>query len=398
MPRPAPSAGFPGIDPHSASLRRLIDGCLLQDFKAATEGCHHPRLDFATRDPLGLGGLAASKAACGSVPVPHPRTGADLTDDPVDALERRIAAELRLSGAAVFASASEAIRISLSAILRPGDVMLVDAGADAAIFEAGLASQARLYRFPFASVEGVERRLRRLAGQLHARRVFIVVPAVSAHGSRVTNLAELCLLARQHDARLVVDLAQDFGVVGQDGGGEMEIQNCLGRADLVLGCFAGAFGATGGFAAWRDPDLAPVAWRSRAGEARLSAHRASVILAAAAVVFSAEGCRRRRRLHGLTLRLRNHLMADGLRVLGNPAPFVPVLLPRDTALPRTALLQSAGPKVGLLMAPKVPMHAPRWRIELSALHGLADIDDLADLIRDVSRVFDRLPARRRVPA
>lgn len=393
MPRSATSATVPGTDAQAASLRRLIEGGLLHDSGAETEGGRQVRFDFATRDPLGLGGISASGPIDTSLPGP----GA-LWVDPVKGLERRIASELRLSGAAAFASTADAIRIALSAILRPGDVLLVDAGADAAFLEAGLAAHARLLRFAFASPEGVERRLRRLAGQAHAGRVFIVVPAVSAHGARVAELADLCQIARQYGARLVVDLAQDFGVMGQDGCGVMEIQNCLGRVDLVLGCFAGAFGAPGGFAAWRDPDLGPATWRDNPGPARMPADRAAAILAAAEVVFGPEGRHRRRRLRGLSLRLRNHLMADGLRVLGSSVPFVPVLLPRDSALPRTALLESAGPRVGLLMAPAVPMHAPRWRIELSALHGLADIDDLADLIRDVSRAFDRLPTRRRVPA
>ncbi|WP_149587255.1 aminotransferase class I/II-fold pyridoxal phosphate-dependent enzyme [Tabrizicola flagellatus] len=401
MPGPARSDELPGADAQAVRPRDLIDGGPLRDFSAHTDARRRPRLDFATRDPLGLGGLSVSEPFDPCLPDPHPRPGADLAtvqDGPVKALERRIASELRLPEAVAFASAADAIRLVLSSVLRPGDVLLVDAGADAAFLETGLASRAGLFRFPFASLEGVERRLRRLAGQPDADRVFIVVPTVSAHGSRVADLADLCLLAREYGARLIVDLAQDFGVMGQDGCGVMEIQGCLGRVDLVLGCFAAAFGATGGFAAWRDPDLTPAPWRDNPGPARLSADRAAVILAAAEVVFSPEGRHRRRRLHGLSLRLRNHLMADGLRVPGSSAPFVPVLLPADTALPRTALLESAGPRVGLLMAPQVPIHAPRWRIELSALHGLADIDDLADLIRDVSRAFDRLPARRTVPA
>jgi 7-keto-8-aminopelargonate synthetase-like enzyme len=52
--------------------------------------------------------------------------------------------------------------------------------------------------------------------------------------------------------------------------------------------------------------------------------------------------------------------------------------------------------VTLLQAPRVPRHAPRWRVDLSALHSLADIDDLAELIRDVTRAFDRAPTRLRV--
>ncbi|MGB3251212.1 MAG: hypothetical protein WBB13_18825, partial [Tabrizicola sp.] len=100
----------------------------------------------------------------------------------------------------------------------------------------------------------------------------------------------------------------------------------------------------------------------------------------------------------LSLRLRNHLMADGIRPMGKASPFVPILLPLLTALPRTALLESAGPRVALLQSPTVPLHAPRWRIQLTAAHSPADIDDLAELIRDVTRAFDRRFVHPRVPA
>jgi len=131
---------------------------------------------------------------------------------------------------------------------------------------------------------------------------------------------------------------------------------------------------------------------------RLSPGAASALLAAADTAFGPQGRDLRRNLRGVSLRLRNHLMADGARVLGSASPFVPVQLPPLTALPRTALLESAGPRVTLLMPPTVPLQAPRWRIELSARHSLSEFDDLAELIRDVSRAFDRQPFRARVTA
>ncbi|MDX5351244.1 MAG: aminotransferase class I/II-fold pyridoxal phosphate-dependent enzyme [Paracoccaceae bacterium] len=181
--------------------------------------------------------------------------------------------------------------------------------------------------------------------------------------------------------------------MGEHGGGVMELQGCLGRADVVLGSFAPSFGATGGFAAFRDPALPARLRRAGWRSPTLSPGKASAILAAFDLIDGAEGRRRRRRLHGNALRLRNHLMADGLPVMGQPAPFVPVRLPPATAQARSALLASAGPRLPLLQTPVVARHAPRWRILLSADHGLAQIDDLAELIRDVTRSFDR-PIRR----
>jgi selenocysteine lyase/cysteine desulfurase len=80
-------------------------------------------------------------------------------------------------------------------------------------------------------------------------------PAVSAHGSKLADLAELSALARQHGAILVVDVSHDLGAMGAAGGGVMEIQACHGRIDILLGSLAKTFGAAGGFAAFRDPGL-----------------------------------------------------------------------------------------------------------------------------------------------
>ncbi|NJM84493.1 MAG: hypothetical protein HC844_20440, partial [Tabrizicola sp.] len=48
-----------------------------------------------------------------------------------------------------------------------------------------------------------------------------------------------------------------------------------------------------------------------------------------------------------------------------------------------------GALVTLLDAPAVAAHLPRWRLQLMADHTAADIDELADLLCDVMRLFDR---------
>jgi glycine C-acetyltransferase len=214
----------------------------------------------------------------------------------------------------------------------------------------------------------------------------------------MADLAELSALARQYNALLVVDVTHDLGAVGPLGKGVAEIHACLGRVDVLLGSLAKTLGASGGFAAFHDPGLKTALSQDPPHTTALSPVNAAAILAALEIVTAPEGQRRRRNLHGLSLRLRNHLMADGIRPMGKASPFVAILLPPLTALPRTALLESAGPRVPLLQAPTVPLHAPRWRVQLTSDHSPADIDDLAELIRDVTRVFGRTPGRTRVLA
>lgn len=360
-------------------------------------------LDFARQDYLGLAAHPLVRSAafgalgCHRLLAPGPAGRSGLTA-PVLALEDRLAAFLHLPAAVTFPSGSQAIHFTLRTILRPGDQVIVDSGAHPAMFESVALARASLHRSPAASIDGVERRIARLARQPRTGRLIIAVPAVSAHSSRVADLAELSALARQYKALLIADVTHDLGAMGPAGAGVAEIQACLGRVDIMLGSLAKSFGASGGFAAFRDPDLKAALHMSQWHTTALSPVNAAAILAALTLVESAEGRRRRRNLHGLSLRLRNHLMSDGIRPMGQASPFVPVLLPVATALPRTALLESAGPRVTLLQAPAVPMHGPRWRIQLTANHSPADIDDLAELIRDVTRAFDRAPDRMRVPA
>ncbi len=355
-----------------------------------------PGRHFATQDYLALGShpaiRAAALAALGRHHFAAPGSASHLgLTEPVIALEARIAGFVQLPAAAAFCSGSEAIRTTLHAVLRPGDDVIVDAGAHPAMFETVLAAQARLHRSPAGSAEGVERRLLRLIRQPRKGRLFLAVPAISAHGSKMADIAELSALARTYGARLIVDVSHDLGSMGQDGGGIMEIQGCMGRVDIVVGSFAKCFGAAGGFAAFRDPALKDALHQGQWRTAALSPVNASVILAAIRIIDSHEGRRRRRHLHASALRLRNHLMGDGIRGMGQASPLVIIRLPLLSALPRTALLESAGPRVTLLQAPVVATHAPRWRIQLNSGHGAADIDDLAELIRDVTRTFDRQP-------
>lgn len=360
-------------------------------------------LDFAMQDYLALaahpGLRSAAMGALGHhrlcAPGTSPQLGLTL---PVLALEDRIAGFLHVAHAVSFPSGAEAIRATMHALLFPGDEVIVDQDAHPAMFEAVLIARARLHRCPAGSIEAIERRLSRLCGQPRRGRVWLAVPSISAHGSVMADIAELSALCRAYGAGLIVDVAHDLGSMGQGGGGVMEIQTCLGRPDVVVGSFAKCFGAAGGFAAFHDPTLKDRLRSGRPGQwrtAALSPVNAAAILAAFDLIDSAEGRRRRRRLHGSTLRLRNHLMADGLRVMGQPSPLVPVRLPLKSAQLATQLLQSAGPRVTLLQAPLVAAHAPRWRIQLSSDHSAADIDDLAELIRDVTRTVERQsrPAR-----
>jgi glycine C-acetyltransferase len=362
-------------------------------------------VNFAAQDYLSLSGHPALLAAAMDALTHHQLlsggTAAQLgLTIPALTLEARVARLLRLPDAVVFPSGAEANRATLRTLLQRGDHVIVDAGSHPAMAETTLAAGAILLSAPPGSIEGVERRLQRLAATHPRGRVFVTVPTISAHSSVHADLASLVALCREYGATLIADATHDLGAMGAHGGGLIELQGCLGRVDVVTGSFAKSFGASGGFSAFRDPELKYRMRHFRHAQGQstaLSPVNAAVILAAFDIIETAEGQDRRRRLRGHTLRLRNHLLADGIEVMGQTSPLVPIRLPFETAQARTELMERAGTLVTLLEAPVVPRHSPRWRFQLMADHTAADIDELADLIHDVTRLFDRQRRTARQP-
>jgi 7-keto-8-aminopelargonate synthetase-like enzyme len=358
MPRSPSATLLPDLPPRSGRLLPAPDA-----------GADPPRrLDFSRLDHLGLSDQPFRRGAL-----------ACRGRDCVQKLNDRLAAFCDLPRAFALPTVEAALQAALGSWIGPGDRVLLDAGSAPAVIRLLRATGAELLRCPPGSVTAVERRLQRLSRQPRRGRLILCLPAVSELASVAADLADLVPLAASHGAILAIDASQDFGTIAQCGRGLPELQGCIGQTDILFGSLVGATGLAAGFAAFRapGPDLT--------ASPALGPAQAATLLSALDQIDSTEGQRRRRRLHGNCLRLRNHLMADGFRVLGQPSPLVPVLLPpgRDRAM--AALLASAGPTVPLVTAPQVGSRSPRWLIRLSADHDAADIDNLADLIREVDQ-------------
>ena len=393
---PRPNSHFSSL--HTLSQPFRVTGEWPSDVSRRSHGRPPVALDFASEDCLGLSGFSALLPVKGADADRHGLTQSDSAISPpgpdlTRVLEHRLARFVNLPVATTFASGAAAMRFTLRGLIRQGDRVIVDAGCHRAMFETFSTTRAQLLRCPPGSVDAVERRLARLSGQPRTGQIYIAVPAIAELTSTMADLDVLTKLAAHYRAKLIVDVSHDLGAMAQGGRGVMEVQGCLGQPDIVLGSLAPCFGAPGGFAAFRDPALKERLRASPWPTAPLLPALAARILAAFDIIDSAEGCRRRSRLQGASLRLRNHLMADGFRVLGHPSGIVPVRLPPLTAVACGALIASAGMVVPLLRAPVVAGHAPRWLVRLNANHGPADIDDLAELIREVSRTVDRTSDR-----
>jgi 7-keto-8-aminopelargonate synthetase-like enzyme len=195
------------------------------------------------------------------------------------------------------------------------------------------------------------------------------------------DLAALQALAHEFDALLAVDVAHDLGSMGPMGQGQPGLQGVHGELDIVLGSFSKTLAANGGFVACREAALAeylryyaPTTTFSNT----LSPVQIAVVRESLRIVRSAEGLQRRDALMQTVLALRQALAWQGLEVLGQPAPIVPVLLgstPRARRIARA--LPAAGLLANLVEYPAVALHRARMRLQCMAAHTPAQAIEAA---------------------
>ena len=145
--------------------------------------------------------------------------------------------------------------------------------------------------------------------------------------SDTPHLAELVALSRECDARLLVDVAHDFGAMGEYGGGQPEVYGVLGEVDFVVGAFSKSVATTGGFLT-SNSESAREFVRMFGGPQTFSSAitpvQTAVALAAPDVIRSPEGARRRGAVLRNAARLRDGLTGRGLEVMGDVVcPVVP---------------------------------------------------------------------------
>jgi len=163
-------------------------------------------------------------------------------------LERRLAAFKRTEAALLFQSGFTANAGTVSAILGKGDVVVSDELNHASIIDGCRLSGADRKIFPHKDVAAAQRCLEEVRG---ARRVLLITDGVFSMDGDVAPLPQLCALAREFGAIMMVDDAHASGVMGAGGRGTVEHFGLHGQVDVQVGTLSKAWACLGGYVAGR---------------------------------------------------------------------------------------------------------------------------------------------------
>ena len=326
----------------------------------------------ATLDQRGFG-LSSVRFICG-------------TQDIHKQLEGRLAKFLHTEDTILYAAAFDANGGLFEPLLGEEDAIISDSLNHASIIDGVRLCKAQRYRYANNDMADLEAQLK-AADAAGVRSKIIVTDGVFSMDGYVAQLDQICDLADQYDALVMVDECHATGFIGATGRGSMELRGVLGRVDIITGTLGKALGgAMGGFTTGRKELIEMLRQRSRPYLFSNSL-APSIVGACLAVLDLLEGSTELRdRLMSNVARFKQGLRSVGLEFKDGESAIVPVML-YDAALAQRfadALLLRGIYVIGFFY-PVVPKGQARIRVQLSAAHSPEHIDKAVEAFAEVAK-------------
>ncbi len=342
-------------------------------------------LDFSSNDYLGLShhpdlvaracaytqewgvGAGASRLVSGNLP-------------PFAKIEAQLAEGKGSQAALLFVSGVQANMTLLPAlldakVLGAEPLVYADRLNHASLIQGCIGAGVQQIRFRHNDFAHLEELLARDSGQDRPR--FIITESVFSMDGDCADIPRLTALAERYDAFLYIDEAHATGVLGETGFG---LAHGLKNA-LVMGTFSKGLGGFGAYAAVSAP-LREYLVNRCGGIIYATALPPAVLGAmAAALDLIPQLGEARAHLGALGAFFRARLHAAGLNTGASTTQIVPLMLGTEERALRVARALEAEGFLGIaIRPPTVPAGTSRIRFALSALHKMAEIDELADAI------------------
>jgi glycine C-acetyltransferase len=205
----------------------------------------------------------------------------------------------------------------------------------------------------------------------------------------IAPLDQICNLAEQYEALVMVDECHSMGFMGKTGRGVVEYHNVIGRVDIITGTLGKALGGgIGGFTTGRSEIIELLRQRSR--PYLFSNSLPPSIVGASIAVFEllSSTTELRDRLEQNTTYFRSQMVALGFDVKPGSHPIVPIML-YDAKLSQDfarSMLNEGIYVVGFFY-PVVPKGQARIRVQLSAAHTREHIDRALEAFAKVGRKY-----------
>ena len=253
------------------------------------------------------------------------------------------------------------------------DAIISDELNHASIIDGVRLSKAARHRYRNRNLDDLRARLKETRD---ARHRIIATDGVFSMDGYVAPLDDICTLADEYNALVMVDDSHAVGFVGETGAGTPERFGVAERIDIITGTLGKALGgASGGYTCARSPIVELLRQRSRPYLFSNSLAPSIVAATLAALGLLSRSGELLDRLRENTTYFRTRMAEEGFEIPESDHPIAPVMIGDAVLAARMAdAILARGVYVRAFSYPVVPKGRARIRTQLSASLTREDLD------------------------
>lgn len=269
----------------------------------------------------------------------------------------------------------------ISAICGRNDVIVCDKENHASIYDACKLSYAKMERYNHNDMQDLERVLSNIDQN---KGILVVTDGVFSMSGEICNLPKIVELAKKYNARVMVDDAHAFGVIGKGGRGTASHFGLENDVDIIMGTFSKSLASLGGFVATTKSVANYIKHNSRPFIFCASIAPANVACARKALEIIEREPWRVKRLQEVGQYVRDGLRKRNIKFIDSQTPIVSIYIYDDEkAFVACRKLLDKGVYVNSVVSPAVPQGYALLRTSYTATHTNAQLDEAMDKIKEV---------------
>jgi glycine C-acetyltransferase len=262
----------------------------------------------------------------------------------------------------------------------------MDKLSHASIVDAAFLAQAKVMVYKHNKPDSLEMVLKRINRDRKGG-VLIVGEGVYGMTGDLANLKDICGLARKYDARVFIDDAHGWGVMGEKGRGTADHFGVQDQIDLYFGTFAKAFASIGGFTASAANVINWIRYNARTQVFAKSLPMVYVKSLQKTFELVRKADKNRERMWKISNDLKKGLEDLGYFIGYSGSPICPVFIPIEngsvekTGMLTVKYLRDNGVFVSGVMYPVIPIGLLMYRLIPTAAHIPEDVDRTIEAFR-----------------
>jgi 8-amino-7-oxononanoate synthase len=314
------------------------------------------------------------------------RTGSRFLNGTLDIHEEFEAELAEFTGkqaALIFSTGFLANMGTIATLLDKHDTVIIDKLDHASIVEGCRMSGAVILRYKHNDMNDLRSVLTNLPAE---RGKMIIVDGIFSMEGDIAPLPRICQLAKEFEARLMVDDAHSFGVLGPNGNGTAAHFGVTDQVDLIMGTFSKSFGAIGGFIAGDTEVVDYIKHKSKSMIFTASLPPSVVASTRAALEIIKSEPQRRERLWEIGNYMRKEYQRMGFDTGSSETPVIPIVIGDNmkTFLFWKTLFEE-GVYTNAVIYPAVPSNSARLRTSYIATHTQEQLDFVLDKFQKIGK-------------